>query len=62
MTKLKARQEIFQAIRTNGPVQYAALPAYLSSSHTGVTIDLALAELVFLGRVTISKERQLTAR
>lgn len=62
MTKLKARQEIFKAIRQNGPVQYAALPAYLSSSHTVSTIDNAVAELVYLGRVMISKERQLTAR
>jgi len=62
MTKLKARQEIFQAIRQNGPVQYAALPAYLSSNHTETTIGHAVAELVYLGRVMITKERQLTAR
>ena len=61
MSNLKARQEILSAIRANGPVKHSSLPAFLSKTYTASEINKTVAELVYLGRVTINKE-QLTAK
>jgi hypothetical protein len=61
MSNLKARKEVFNAIKLHGPFSSTALPAYLSLSYTVTAINMAVSELVYLGRVSVSKERQLSA-
>jgi hypothetical protein len=59
--KLTTREEVLGAIRNHGPLRHVSLPAYLSLRYTSREIDTALFELVYLGRVSVSKERQLSA-
>jgi hypothetical protein len=61
MNNLKARQAVWSAIREHGPFLRVSLSAYLSPSWTVSEINKAVAELVLLERVSVSKERQLSA-
>jgi hypothetical protein len=56
------REQVFQAIRANGPFKAVSLQAYLGKGFTKAEINKAVAELVYLERVAITKEQQLTAK